>query len=132
VAILSVEVERRQAAEEYADRQNKRDGSGATMSQSAYDYSRVPELCNNKNRNKSQNLNLRFDRKNCSHRISFDRRVRCARCFTHKLSLSLRTTDIAVDRQALSDLFAGAIGSYKNTQSHRHVQITDPLKPLRC
>ncbi len=37
-------------------------------------------------------------------------------------------TQNAVERQALSDLFAGAIGSYKNPHSHRTVQITDPLE----
>jgi uncharacterized protein (TIGR02391 family) len=37
-------------------------------------------------------------------------------------------TQNAVERQALSDLFAGAIGSYKNPHSHRTFQITDPLE----
>ena len=32
------------------------------------------------------------------------------------------------ERQARMDLFAGAIGSYKNPQSHRHVSLSDPAE----
>jgi len=34
------------------------------------------------------------------------------------------------EREALSHLFTGVIGSYKNPQSHRNVTITDPTEAV--
>ena len=36
------------------------------------------------------------------------------------------TTDLKAEREACSALFAGAIGSYKNPQSHQRVSLDDP------
>jgi uncharacterized protein (TIGR02391 family) len=36
-----------------------------------------------------------------------------------------RTSDPVAEREALANLFAGAIGSYKNPHSHRNIALTE-------
>jgi uncharacterized protein (TIGR02391 family) len=48
------------------------------------------------------------------------------KAFDPKAGPLIDTSQPAAEREALSHLFAGAIGSYKNPHSHRTVSITDP------
>ena len=59
-------------------------------------------------------------------RLPISASLLCARHFTWTLARLTRLSDPPAERQALSDLFAGAIGSYKNPHSHRTVSLTDP------
>ncbi len=48
--------------------------------------------------------------------------------FRTKTGRLTKREDVASEQEALSHLFAGAIGSYKNPRSHRTVTILDPLE----
>ena len=40
------------------------------------------------------------------------------------------TDEPPAERIALSALFSGAVGRFKNPTSHRHLQLTDPLETI--
>jgi uncharacterized protein (TIGR02391 family) len=48
------------------------------------------------------------------------------KAFDPKSGALAKASDPLGEREALSSLFAGAIGSYKNPHSHRTVQMNDP------
>lgn len=57
--------------------------------------------------------------------------VKLARTAFHPQNGPLRDPEAEEgERQARADLFAGALGSYKNPQSHRHVQLDDPAEAI--
>lgn len=47
------------------------------------------------------------------------------KAFAHTVGPLSRTSDPVPEQEALSNLFAGAIGSYKNPHSHRTVSLSD-------
>lgn len=52
------------------------------------------------------------------------------RSFHAENGLLRKLEDPGAERQALADLFAGAIGSYKNPRSHRRPGLDDPLDAI--
>jgi uncharacterized protein (TIGR02391 family) len=57
--------------------------------------------------------------------------VKLARTAFHTENGALTDMDAeGGERQARADLFAGALGSYKNPQSHRHVSLDDPAEAI--
>jgi len=52
------------------------------------------------------------------------------RAFDPEVGPLADTDRLKAERQAMSDLFAGAIGLYKNPHSHRNVSLTDPREAV--
>jgi Protein of unknown function (Hypoth_ymh) len=57
--------------------------------------------------------------------------VRMVRRAFHPKSGPLTNNDDEGEREAMAALFAGAIGSYKNPHSHRHLGLDDPPRGNR-